>query len=128
HRTARVLIAVLAATTLVATACTPGGPTAGGAPSASAAASATEQPQQGGRVIEGWATDLATMQPVLTTDTTSQRAYQLIYDNIIQQDPKTGEPKARMATYSVSSDGLTYTFEMNAKANWSDGKPVIAQD
>jgi len=124
QRTARVLIAGLAATMLVATACTPAGPIT----SPSSTPAATEQIQQGGRVIEGWATDLATIQPVLTTDTTSQRAGQLIYDNIIQQDPKTGEPKARMATYSISNDGLTYTFEMNAKANWSDGKPVIAQD
>jgi peptide/nickel transport system substrate-binding protein len=128
QRTGRVLIAVFAATMLVATACTPGGPTASGAPTGTAAASATEKPQQGGRVIEGWATDLATIQPVLSNDTTSARAWQLIYDGIIQQDAKTGEAKGRMATYSVSSDGLTYSFEMNAKANWSDGKPVIAQD
>jgi peptide/nickel transport system substrate-binding protein len=126
QRTGRVLIAVFAATMLVATACTPGGPAATSTPTASAAT--TEKPQQGGRVIEGWATDLATIQPVLSNDTTSARAWNLIYDGIVFQDPKTGEPKAKMATYSVSSDGLTYTFEMNAKANWSDGKPVIAQD
>src|ERR1700704_3872237 len=126
QRTGRVLIAVFAATMLVATACTPGGPTASGAPTGPAAASATEKPQQGGRVIEGWATDLATIQPVLSNDTTSARAWGLIYDGIVQQDAKSGEPKPKMGTYSVSSDGLTYSFEMNAKANWSDGKPVIA--
>ncbi|TME90491.1 MAG: hypothetical protein E6I44_00215 [Chloroflexi bacterium] len=126
HRTARVLIAVLAATMLVATACTPAGPVTSS--SSTPAASATEQVQQGGRVIEGWISDLATMQPVLSNDTTSARAWGLIYDGILEQDSKTGEPKARMATYSISSDGLTYSFEMNAKANWSDGKPVIAQD
>ncbi len=71
---------------------------------------------------------MATMQPVLSNDTTSARSWGLIYDGIIAQDYKTGEPKAKLATYSVSSDGLTFTFEMNAKANWSDGKPVIAQD
>ena len=126
QRTGRVLIAVFAATMLVATACTPGGPAATNAPTAAASASA--KPDQGGRVIEGWISDLATIQPVLSNDTTSARAWGLIYDGIIQQDPKSGEPKPKMATYSVSSDGLTYTFEMNAKANWSDGKPVIAQD
>jgi len=128
QRTGRVLIAVFAATMLVATACTPGGPTASGAPSATAASSATAKPDQGGRIIEGWISDLATMQPVLSNDTTSGRAGDLIYDGIVQQDYKSGEPKAKMATYSVASDGLTYTFEINAKANWSDGKPVIAQD
>lgn len=126
QRTGRILVAVLAATMLVATACTPAGPIT--SPSTSPAASASAKPEQGGRVIEGWATDLATIQPVLSADTTSSRAWGLIYDGIIEQDPKSGEPKARMATFSVAPDGLTYTFEMNAKANWSDGKPVIAQD
>jgi ABC-type transport system substrate-binding protein len=127
QRTGRVLVAVFAASMLVATACSPGTTTApSGTPAASS--SATAKPDQGGRIIEGWISDLATIQPVLTNDTTSGRAWGLVYDGILQVDPKTGEPKPRMATFSVSSDGLTYTFEMNAKANWSDGKPVIAQD
>jgi peptide/nickel transport system substrate-binding protein len=128
QRTGRVLIAVFAATMLVATACTPAGPTTGTSPTPAASASASEKPQQGGRVIEGTTSDIATMQPVLSNDTSSGRIIALIYDSLLIQDPKNGEPKARMATFSVSSDGLTYTFEMNAKANWSDGKPVIAQD
>jgi peptide/nickel transport system substrate-binding protein len=126
QRTGRVLIAVFAASVLVATACTPAAPIT--SPSGTPAASASAKPDQGGRIIEGWISDLATIQPVLSADTTSARAWGLIYDGILQVDPKTGEPKARMATYSVSSDGLTYNFEMNANANWSDGKPVIAQD
>jgi peptide/nickel transport system substrate-binding protein len=126
QRTVKVLIAVLAATMLVATACTPAGPIT--SPSSTPEASATAQIQQGGRVIEGTISDIATMQPVLVGDTASARIVNLIYDNILFQDPKNGEPTPRMATFSASADGLTYTFEMNAKANWSDGKPVIAQD
>ena len=128
QRTGRILVAVLAATMLVATACTSGSTTPSGAPTSSAAASATERPQQGGRIIEGSTSDIATMQPALTADTSSSRIINLIYDNILQQDPKSGEVKGKLATFSVSSDGLTYSFEMNAKANWSDGKPIIAED
>src|SRR5687767_684486 len=128
QRTGRVLIAVFAATMLVATACTPGGPTASPGPTGTAAASATAKPDQGGRIIEGSTTDIASMQPALSNDTSSSRIINLIYDNIVQQDPKNGEPKPKLATFSVSSDGLTYSFEMNARANWSDGKPVIGQD
>ena len=124
----KTLIAHFAATLLVATACASETPTATGAPSATAVAAATERPQQGGRVIEGWISDISTLQPVLSNDTTSARAWGLMYDGILQVDPKSGVPKARMATYSVSSDGLTYSFEINARANWSDGNPVIAQD
>jgi oligopeptide transport system substrate-binding protein len=31
-------------------------------------------------------------------------------------------------SYSVSSDGLTYTFKLRSNAKWSDGKPVTASD
>ena len=119
----RSLIAGFAGVLLVATACTsPGGQSASQTPAAS------EKPQQGGKVIQGDITDIATMQPILSADTSSSRIINLIYDQLIQQDYKNGEPKSLMATYSISQDGLTYSFEINAKANWSDGKPVIAQD
>ena len=119
----RALIAGFAGVVLVATACTsPGGQSASQTPAAS------EKPQQGGRLIEGSTTDIATMQPILVADTASGRITGLLYDNLIQPDPKTGEPKPRLATFSISQDGLTYSYEINAKANWSDGKPIIAQD
>lgn len=125
-RTGRALITVLAASLMVATACTSGSPSTSSSPSASAAT--TEQPQTGGRVVEGTISDIATMQPVLVNDTASGRITALLYDNLLQQDAKTGEVKPRMATYTTSTDGLTYTFTINDKAVWSDGKPVIAQD
>lgn len=123
------LVSVLAAGLIVATACTGSTtPSASGSPGASASAAATEKPQDGGRVIEATISDIATMQPVLVNDTASGRVTGLLYDVLITVDPKTGEPKPNLATFSVSSDSLTYTFEINAKANWSDGKPIIAQD
>lgn len=125
-RTGRALITVLAASLMVATACTSGTPSTSSSPSASAAT--TEQPQTGGRVVEGTISDIATMQPVLVNDTASGRITALLYDTLLQQDAKTGEVKPRMATYTTSTDGLTYTFTINDKAVWSDGKPVIAQD
>ena len=127
-RTGRALIAALAATMLVATACSGGTSTASPTPGTSAAPSATEAPQQGGRIIEGTISDIATMQPVLVNDTASGRATGLMYDALVQQDAKSGEVKPKLATYTTSTDGLTYTFTINDKANWSDGKPIIAQD
>src|SRR5207247_10748635 len=89
---------------------------------------AAEKPQQGGKIIEGDTSDIATMNPILVNDTRSRRIVQLIYDDLIQADPKTGEAKPRLATFSISQDGLTYSYEVNAKANWPDGQPIIAQD
>ena len=128
-RTGRALIAVLAASILVATGCT-GATPAGSSqtPAASSSVAATDKPQDGGRVVEATISDIATMQPVLVNDTASGRITALIYDTLVQQDPKSGEVKPRMASYTTSTDGLTYTFTINDKANWSDGKPVIGQD
>ena len=127
-RTGRALIAVFAASMLVATACSGGTPSATSTASAAATATAAATPQQGGRIVEGTISDIATMQPVLVNDTASGRITGLLYDGLIQQDAKSGEVKPKLASYTTSSDGLTYTFTINDKANWSDGKPIIAQD
>ena len=125
-RSRRALIAAFAASMLVATACTSGTPNTSASPSA--AASATETPQDGGRIISGSISDIATMQPILVNDTASGEVTGLLYATLISANPKTGEPEPNLATFTVSSDGLTYSFEINAKANWSDGKPIIGQD
>src|SRR5438309_996031 len=123
HRTITALPVVGAIAILIATACTTGGQT-----TASPTAAASEQPQKGGRIIEGTISDIATMQPILVNATASGRITDLIYENLLIQDPQNGETKPRVATFSQSTDGLTYTYEINAKANWSDGKPIIADD
>ncbi|MHB8631910.1 MAG: ABC transporter substrate-binding protein [Candidatus Limnocylindria bacterium] len=130
-RRGRALIAVLAASLLVATACAQtSAPGASGTPAAaaSAAASAAAKPVDGGRVISGSISDIATMQPVLVNDTASGEVTGLLYLGLIQVDPKSGKPLPNLASFTQSADGLSYTFEIDAKANWSDGKPVIAQD
>jgi peptide/nickel transport system substrate-binding protein len=121
NRTERVLIASLAAICLMVTACTPS-PTGGTQPSPG------EKPVAGGRVIEGLSVDIKTMNPILVNDSSSGIVTGLLYEPLVAQDPKTGEPKPRMATWTQSSDGKTYTFEISPKANWTDGKPVIGDD
>ncbi|MEA2662069.1 MAG: peptide/nickel transport system substrate-binding protein [Chloroflexota bacterium] len=121
----RRLVSILGAAMLVAVSCSSSSTPGGGA---SSSPSASETPQQGGRVIEATISDIATMQPVLVNDTASQRITQLLYDDLIQVDYKTGEPQPRLATFSISTDSLKYTFTIDPKAVWSDGKPVIADD
>src|SRR6266508_3529969 len=123
RHTGRVVISMFAASLLVATACTPT-PTGG----EQASASPGEKPVAGGRVIEGSSSDIKTMNPVLVNDSPSLVVAGLLFENLVSQDPKTGEPIPRMATWTQSSDGKTYNFEINAKASWSDGKPVIGED
>jgi oligopeptide transport system substrate-binding protein len=45
----------------------------------------------------------------------------------VKLDNSDVEP-AGAESYSVSSDGLTWTFKLRQGAKWSDGKPVVADD
>jgi peptide/nickel transport system substrate-binding protein len=116
------LVASIAGFVIMATACVQSGPPTGETPTA------TAKPEQGGVIKEGQTSDITTTNPMLVNDPASRRISQLLYDDLVQGDPKTGEPKTRLATFSVSADGLTYSYEINPRADWSDGKPIIAQD
>lgn len=122
-RPIRIFVAILAATAIVASACGNGTTTPAGGSSAASAA-----PVAGGKFIEGSFADIKTLMPVLVNDVPSSTVSSRIYESLVQADPKTGEIKPNLGKWTVSSDGLTYSWEIDAKANWSDGKPIIAQD
>jgi peptide/nickel transport system substrate-binding protein len=120
-RTHRTLLGIAAAAVLIATACAPsGGPSTSG--------TTEEKPVAGGRVIYGDAADIQRLNPATSNDATSSRVSGKIYDSLIIADYKTGEIKPWLGTWTLSSDGLTYTWTIDAKANWSDGKPIIGND
>src|SRR5919197_398220 len=117
----RTALAVIAAGTLLATACGPGPTTGGGA-------SPEEKPVAGGRVIVGSFSDIQRLNPATSNDATSSNVSGKIYDSLIAVDYKSGEVKPWLGAWTVSSDGLTYTWTIDSKANWSDGKPIIGND
>src|SRR6266550_7789655 len=90
QRTSRVLIAGIAAVTLIATACAPTG-----APQTSATAAPSEQPVAGGRVVIGATGDPKTMQPVISGDTTSSLIWQQVYLTLTRANYKTGETEGQ---------------------------------
>jgi peptide/nickel transport system substrate-binding protein len=120
-------IVTLAAVGLVVAACGPASQTPGATPG-QPQPTATEQPQRGGRIVEGTFADIKTLNPMLSTDAPSSIVSGLIYDGLVGIDPKSGALKPRMGSWTQSPDGLTVNVAVNANANWSDGKPVIAQD
>ena len=51
-----------------------------------------------------------------------------LFEGLMQYDPQTNQGTPALAeSYTVSDDGLTYTFKLR-KAQWSDGHPVTAGD
>jgi oligopeptide transport system substrate-binding protein len=52
-----------------------------------------------------------------------------LFEGLVTPDPTTGEPTAGAAEgWTVSTDGLIYTFRINPAARWSNGDRVTAQD
>src|SRR2546427_7068635 len=124
QRTGRVLIAGIAAVTLIATACAPTG-----APSTSATAAPSEQPVAGGRVVVGATGDPKTMQPVLSADTTSSGVWNWFYLGLTRANYKTGETEPNLAEkFELSSDGLTLTYTLRDNLVWSNGTPFTGED
>ncbi|MBK9745317.1 MAG: hypothetical protein IPO91_00925 [Chloroflexi bacterium] len=51
-----------------------------------------------------------------------------MWPTLITTDPQTGELLPNLASWTVSDDGLTYTFNIEPDALWSDGLPITAND
>ena len=49
-------------------------------------------------------------------------------EGLMTLDAKGGAILGQAASYSVSDDGLVYTFKIRDDAKWSDGEPVVAED
>src|SRR6266545_2973710 len=109
----RTASAVLAALTIAMAACGQA-PTGGGA---SPAASAAEQPTPGGRVIYGSFSDIQRLNPATSNDATSSQVSGKIYDALIRVDAKDAAVKPNLGQWTVSSDGLTFSWTIDAKAN-----------
>lgn len=74
--------------------------------------------------------DAVSFHPYTTTDTASSGYYGLIYDGaLLRLDENTLQYIPHMAeSYSISEDGLTFTFTLRDNLMWSDGTPMTAHD
>jgi peptide/nickel transport system substrate-binding protein len=117
----RTALAVIASIALAATACTPG-------PQSGATTGPEASPVPGGRLIVGSFSDIQRLNPATSNDATSSNVSGQIYSSLLTANHKTGELVPYLATWTVSPDNLTYTWTIDPKANWSDGKPIIGAD
>src|SRR4051812_40621264 len=81
-------------------------------------ASAQDTCCQGGTIIEGnFGGDVASTNPILAGATASQRIVGLLYPGFLGVDPEKAviapnQPGAVVKDWTVSDDGLTYTFNL----------------
>ncbi|WP_449309037.1 ABC transporter substrate-binding protein [Pseudochelatococcus sp. B33] len=72
--------------------------------------------------------DLRTLDQAQTTAYITQRFGAAVYDTLFAFNSKL-EPQPQMLdTYSLSDDGLTYTFTLRDGLQWHDGQPVRSAD
>lgn len=69
------------------------------------------------------------LSPLIIKDTYARWVSEYTNQALLFKNYETDEFEPELAeNYEVSKDGLTFTFYLNKKAHWSDGKPVTAED
>ncbi|MDQ2683760.1 MAG: ABC transporter substrate-binding protein [Chloroflexota bacterium] len=83
----------------------------------------------GGSIILGSGADISTSNPMLASDSTTINILGQVFEPLLGASPIDGRPVPALAdSWTVSDDGLTYTFKINTAATWHDGTDVTADD
>jgi oligopeptide transport system substrate-binding protein len=69
-----------------------------------------------------------TLDPGLAEDVPSVEVISQLFDGLVSLDKAGGANALGAESWTISADGLTYTFKLRSNAVWSDGKPVTAND
>lgn len=133
--------ALFAVTAIVFAAC--GGATSSTAPSASVAPPASSgassapsiapsadagTPKPGGTLVVAIPGDIAGTDPTLVSDASSTYVLQQIVENLVTLKPGTGDEivPGLAESWTLSPDGLTYTFKIRSGVKFSDGTDLDA--
>lgn len=90
----------------------------------------TPRTRRGGEYRDVATSDAVSFHPYLTVDTGSSSYQGMVYTGgLLRLDENTLEYIPNMAErYTISEDGLTFTFHLREDMKWSDGQPITAQD
>jgi peptide/nickel transport system substrate-binding protein len=103
-------------------------------------AALAQEPGSGGPIIEGnfsGSANMSSMNPIRCSGTDCRRITDLLFPYVVwgsgdtQTFGRVGEPtvvQSLAADWTVSEDGLTYTFTLRDDAVWSDGEPITSED
>jgi len=79
-------------------------------------------------VPEEGISDIATFDPAITTDFSSELAIEMVFTGLMQVDDNGRVLPQLAASYHLESDGLTWTFTLRPNLKFSDGTPLTSQD
>lgn len=77
----------------------------------------------------GMGPEVADLDPHLATGANDHTVLSALFEGLVAEDPKTLEPVPGVAErWTISPDGLTYTFFLRPQARWSNGEPLTSRD
>ncbi len=111
-------IAVLVTLALVGAACT----------SKSGTTSGTNNMVEGGTLRVGTSSTIDSLNPFVAFQANAYLFWQYSYPYLGQYDAQNNLVPYWASSWTGSSDGLTWTFQLPANTKWSDGQPLTASD
>ena len=90
---------------------------------------AAAQTKQGGRMIVTYKDDISTLDPAIGYDWQNWSMIKSLFDGLMDYKPGTTELMPDLAeSYTVSDDGLTYTFKLRQGVKFHNGRTMTAAD
>lgn len=101
---------------------------AAGTTQASSAAEVDEEDPLAEAVVVSSVSAVESLDPALAVDTETERVCRQVFESLIGIDRETGSTAPLLASdWTVSSDGLTYTFELQQDVTFHDGAELTAE-
>ena len=92
-------------------------------------ARADDTPSQGGTIVVTYQDDMATLDPAIGYDWQNWSMINSLFSRLVDYTFGTTEIVPSLAdSWTISPDGLVYTFKLNQKAKFTNGRKVTAAD
>ena len=99
-----------------------------GVPVAVAGAASRPHASSGAIVRIGTQYQVDSMNPFVALESSSLAVYKYIYPSLVQYNTKLAISPNFATSWSVSKDGLSWTFHLHSGAKWSDGQSLTSAD
>lgn len=87
-----------------------------------------DRPARGGELVEAVVGRPAVLNPLFASSDAEGDIASLLFCSLTRPDPQSHARGDLATRWTVSPDGLTYTFRLREGATWHDGQPVTAAD
>lgn len=94
-----------------------------------APAALADAPKPGGAIVVTFKDDMATLDPAIGYDWTNWSMIKSLYSRLMDYKPGTSELIPSLAeSFTVSPDGLTYTFKLHKGVKFTNGRELTSKD